>query len=171
VVQELGGRIPLIVDGGQTTHGLESTIVAVQNGHLEILRSGPTTEEQLRGIGCQPMRHRPAADATIIRAPGQLRSHYAPQTRLRLIENAGSFSPQANHQVGLLAWEPFENRSGFAAVRILSEKQDLREAAANLFRYVRELDNCSLDLIVAELVPEHGLGVAINDRLRRAAEK
>jgi L-threonylcarbamoyladenylate synthase len=69
VLVELKGRIPLIVDGGQTTHGLESTIVSVRDGEVEILRPGPITEDDLRGIGCQPMGHRPAADATQISAP------------------------------------------------------------------------------------------------------
>jgi L-threonylcarbamoyladenylate synthase len=86
-----------------------------------------------------------------------------------LIDNAHSFSPDANQRVALLAWNDVKTRAGFAEVRVLSDQQDLREAAANLFRDLRELDKAKLDLIVAELVPEHGLGVAINDRLRRAA--
>jgi L-threonylcarbamoyladenylate synthase len=169
VLVELKGRIPLIVDGGQTTHGLESTIVSVRDGEVEILRPGPITEDDLRGIGCQPMGHRPAADATAIQVPGQLPSHYAPRTPLRLVGQTKSFSPQTNQRVGLLAWNPVNDPTGFTAIRHLSQNQDLREAAANLFGYLRQLDEANLDLIVAELVPEQGLGIAINDRLRRAA--
>jgi tRNA threonylcarbamoyl adenosine modification protein (Sua5/YciO/YrdC/YwlC family) len=123
------------------------------------------------GIGGPPMSHRPAADATVpIRAPGQLPSHYAPDTPLRLIENVRFFSAELqNQRVGLLAWNAVESDEGFSAIRRLSETQDLREGAANLFKYLRELDDAGLDLIVAERVPEKGLGVAINDRLRRAA--
>ena len=69
----------------------------------------------------------------------------------------------------MLAWNPVEPAKKFAAVRLLSERQDLREAAANLFRHLRELDQSALDLIVAERVPYRGLGAAILDRLERAS--
>jgi L-threonylcarbamoyladenylate synthase len=88
-----------------------------------------------------------------------------------LIEDVISFSPNKNQRVGLLAWNPVESENNFAAVRYLSERQDLREAAANLFRYLRELDVSNVDLIVAEQVPDRGLGAAIMDRLRRAAHR
>jgi len=138
------------------------------------------------GIGFQPMSDRQDADATKISAPGQLPSHYAPKTPLRLIDDAKSLSPEENQRVALLAWNPISSSNGnfavaaaagsrhslkFVAVRQLSESQDLREAAANLFRYLRELDALNADLIVAERVPDYGLGAAINDRLRRAAAK
>ena len=70
-----------------------------------------------------------------------------------------------------MAWHPGESEKRFAAVRRLSERQDLREAAANFFRYLRELDALALDLIVAERVPLRGLGAAIMDRLQRAAHR
>jgi REP element-mobilizing transposase RayT len=119
-----------------------------------------------RGIGSQPMSHRRAADDTALRSPGQLPTHYAPKTPLRLIEDATVFSTLKDLTVGLLAWKSAPKN--YAAVRILSETGDLREAAANLFRYLRELDSLNLDLIIAEKLPETGLGAAINDRLRRA---
>jgi L-threonylcarbamoyladenylate synthase len=186
VLNELNGRIPLIIDSGPTEHGIESTIVAVQGEGIEILRRGPVTEEDLRSIGFQPMSRRQDADATATLAPGQLPSHYAPETALRLIDAAKSFSPQEDQRVVLLAWNPIlsskdnspiASASGsrhslkFVAIRQLSEKQDLREAATNLFRFLRELDALEVDLIVAERVPDRGLGRAINDRLRRAAAK
>ena len=71
-------------------------------------------------------------------------------------------------QCGALAWKAAPAGKGFAEVRVLSPEGDFRAAAANLFRYLRELDGCHLDLIVAEKVPEEGLGSAIMDRLRRA---
>jgi L-threonylcarbamoyladenylate synthase len=184
VLDDLSGRIPLIMNAGPTMHGIESTIVAVHGSKIDILRQGPITEEELRGIGFQPMSDRQDADATIVRAPGQLPSHYAPKTPLRLIHKAESFPLGKNRRVGLLAWNAeskkgdlqiAQQRTGvpravkFAAVRWLSEKQDLREAATNLFRYLRELDALGLDLIVAERVPAHGLGAAILDRLERAS--
>ncbi len=178
VLDELDGRIPLIVDGGATTHGIESTIVSVRDGMIEILRRGPITEEQLSRFGA---RIGIVESPEKISAPGQLPTHYAPKTPLRLIDDAKLFSPAKDQRVGLLAWTPrkgdfqiasaVENRRSlkFLATRQLSAQEYLPEAAANLFRYLRELDALDLDLIVAERVPEHGLGAAIMDRLRRAA--
>jgi L-threonylcarbamoyladenylate synthase len=180
VLDELDGRIPLIIDGGPTEHGIESTIVTVREGRIDVLRRGPITAEQLSEFAKIDL----VTPATKVSAPGQFPSHYAPKTPLRLIDNAESFLPQENQRVGLLAWHPIsrkgdlqiaQRRTGdrrslkFAAVRNLSEPQDLRKAAANLFRYLRELDALGLDLIVAERVPALGLGAAILDRLERAS--
>jgi L-threonylcarbamoyladenylate synthase len=185
VLAELDGRIPLIIDGGPTTHGIESTIVTVNDGKIGILRRGPITREELSKFGKIDI----TAAREKISAPGQLPTHYAPRTPLLVIEDAKSFVPSANQRCALLAWKTSRSggfpaagldkrRSGdrrslkFIAVRQLSEKQDLREAAANLFRYLRELDAMDdVDLIVAEQVPDRGLGAAIMDRLRRAAHR
>ena len=169
VLDELDGRIPLIIDGGPAEHGIESTVVAVRGGKLDILRRGPITDEQLSQFAKIDL----VTPATKVSAPGQFPSHYAPKTPLCLIDNAQSFSPEKNQRVGLLAWGrqlTGDRRSlRFDAIRRLSEKKDLREAAANLFRYLRELDALGLDLIVAERVPALGLGAAILDRLERAS--
>ena len=182
VLDELDGRIPLIVDAGPTEHGIESTIVAVRDGGIAILRRGPITDEQLSEF---------AEVSSVLRtprifSPGQLPSHYAPKTPLRLIDNAEAFLPQKSQRVGLLARHAIprkgdlqiaQRRTGdrrslkFAAVRNLSDRGDLREAAANLFRYLHELDALGLDLIVAERVPSRGLGAAIMDRLERASHQ
>ena len=167
VLDELKNRIPLIIDGGPTAHGIESTIAAIYNGKIDILRRGPITEEQLSKFGKIDI----FAPVGRVSAPGQLPTHYAPKTPLRLIEDINSFSPDKNQRVGLLAWNPIESGKNFAVVRCLSERQDLRQAAANLFRYLRELDALDVDLIVAEQVPDRGLGAAIMDRLRRAAHR
>ena len=166
VFDELSGRIPLIIDAGPTAHGIESTIIAVLASRIDILRRGPITAEQLSEFGTIHI----AAGGGKISAPGQLATHYAPKTPLRLIDNAKTFKPKEKQRVGLLAWSTFapEERR-FAAVRTLSEHQDLREAAANLFRSLRELDDLDLDLIVAERVPAQRLGGAILDRLERAS--
>jgi L-threonylcarbamoyladenylate synthase len=166
VADELNGLIPLIVDGGPTLHGLESTIVALRNGRIEVLRRGPVTEERLAEFGevevIGPTVHP--------EAPGQLPSHYAPRTPLILVDDPASFVCAPGQRCGLLAWKRPE-LDQFAAVRRLSKRQDLVEAATNLFRYLRELDNQNLDLIVAAKVPDHGLGAAINDRLHRASAR
>ena len=86
---------------------------------------------------------------------------------MRIIDDLKSFKP--NQRCALLAWNPIDKDGRFVAIRSLSEKQDLREAAANLFRYLRELDALDVDLIVAERVPLEGLGAAISDRLQRAS--
>jgi L-threonylcarbamoyladenylate synthase len=167
VLDELKERIPLIIDAGPTLHGIESTIVAIRAGGIHILRCGPLTKEQLSEFG----KIDNVASAEKVSAPGQLPVHYAPKTPLRLIDDVNSFSPDKNQRVGLLAWNPIESKKNFAAVRCLSERQDLREAAANLFRHLRELDVPNIDLIVAERVPDQGLGAAIMDRLRRAVHR
>jgi L-threonylcarbamoyladenylate synthase len=164
VLEELDGRIPLIVDGGPTAHGLESTIVALRNNRIEILRRGPVSAEQLSEFG-ETIFIGPAAHPE---APGQLPSHYAPLTPLKLIDDAASFACPPGKRCGLLSWKS-SGHAGFSTVRQLSGEGDLEEAAANLFRCLRELDAENLDLIVAEKVPEKGLGAAIMDRLRRAA--
>jgi L-threonylcarbamoyladenylate synthase len=167
VRDELDGRIRLIVDAGPTPHGIESTVVAVQNRKIHILRRGPVTTGQLSKFGKIDI----ADPIGKVSVPGQLPTHYAPRTPLRLIEDAESFSAEEHQRVGLLAWNPIKSEKDFAAVRCLSERQDFREAAANLFHYLRELDQSNLDLIVAERVPLRGLGAAIMDRLQRAAHR
>ena len=164
VLEELNGRIPLIVDGGPTEHGLESTIVALRNGRIEVLRRGPITQKQLAAFGEVVVAEMPQNPE----APGQLPIHYAPRTALMLLENAGAFVADPGKRCGLLSWKS-SMTPAFTEIRRLSERQNLSEAAANLFRYLRELDNLDLDLIVAEKLPEDGLGAAINDRLRRAS--
>jgi L-threonylcarbamoyladenylate synthase len=165
VFDELGGRILLIIDAGPTTHGVESTIITVHDNTIHILRRGPITAEQLSEFGNIDI----VSAQQRISAPGQLPSHYSPKTPLRLIDNAESFALAEKYRVGLLAWNAAIPEAKFAAVRTLSERQDLREAAANLFRYLRELDELNHDLIVAERVPAQGLGAAILDRLERAS--
>ena len=165
VLDELNGHIPLIIDAGPATHGIESTIVAVRDGKIDILRRGPITSEQLSAFGKVSI----ATEREKISAPGQLPSHYAPKTPLRIVDDLKSLAPPTNQRCALLAWNSIEKDKRFVAIRSLSERQDLREAAANLFRYLRELDELDVDLIVAERVPLEGLGAAILDRLQRAS--
>lgn len=166
VMSELSGRIPLVLDGGETAHGVESTIIAVASGRIEVLRSGPVTREELEQFGEVTV---PGAIAKPV-APGQLESHYAPRTPLQLSSPGSSPLPLTGRRCGLLAWHPLSPAAaGFAHVEVLSPSGDLREAAARLFAAMRRLDEANLDLIIAEPVPETGLGVAIMDRLRKAA--
>ncbi len=186
VQTELGGRIPLILDGGPTLHGVESTIVAVEGAELRLLRAGPVTAHDLAEVWMESLAAPDGVSQTAMRAffaalappvgarleaPGQLASHYAPGTRLFLIDAAADLTPGSGVRAGLLAWKrvPTHDRARFAAVEWLSETGDLREAAAGLFAKLRRLDEAGLDVILAEKVPETGLGIAIMDRLRKAA--
>jgi L-threonylcarbamoyladenylate synthase len=103
-------------------------------------------------------------------APGQLPTHYAPRTPLILVDDASVFVCPAGKRCGLLAWKA-QASDRIPETRALTEHQDMAEAARNLFRQLRELDASNLDLIIAEKVPENGLGAAINDRLSRAATR
>jgi L-threonylcarbamoyladenylate synthase len=163
VMDELGGYVPLIIDAGAAAHGIESTIVAVHAGKIGILRRGPITSEELSQFGKVAV----ADSVTKIFAPGQLPLHYAPKTPLQMVDDLKSF--ESDQRCAVLAWNPVKKNDRFVAIRNLSERQDLREAAANLFRFLRELDQLDVDLIVAERVPSQGLGAAISDRLSRAS--
>ncbi|MEI7773613.1 MAG: L-threonylcarbamoyladenylate synthase [Verrucomicrobiota bacterium] len=165
VLTELGGRIPLILDAGPTEHGLESTIVAPEASGLRILRLGPITKEQLEAFA--PVKFGEESKE-LPEAPGQLKSHYAPSKRLTLLAPGDSI-PGSVETVGLLAWR--EGRRGFGAVEVLSASGDLREAAANVFAALRRLDEGPWTVLYAELLPQEGLGAAINERLRRAAAR
>lgn len=162
VAASLGDRIKLVVDGGATTVGLESTILKVEGQSVRLLRPGAVTADDVEAaIGIRPIR----GEAGGIQAPGMMASHYAPGAAVRL--NAGSVEKGE----ALLAFGPVRAQGWreAAAIRNLSEAGDLREAASNLFAYLRELDASGAGTIVVEPVPPEGLGEAINDRLGRAA--
>jgi len=145
VLKSLGGRIPLIIDGGATERGIESTIVAATGGPVRLLRRGPIEVDA------------EAAAGGAIEAPGQLESHYAPSKPLRLDARSA---------------EPDEYLIGFAEVEgdaNLSPSADLVEAAARLFDLLHEADASAKTRIAVAAVPDEALGAAINDRLRRAA--
>jgi L-threonylcarbamoyladenylate synthase len=167
VQRELDGRIPLIIDGGPTEHGLESTIVAVEGTELRVLRAGPITLEDLTPFA-QVQR---AVAGARPDAPGQLKSHYAPRTPFVLCERE-SLRSRLNTRAersGFLAWRQSPEGLMYQPCEVLSVVGDLREAAATLFAKMRRLDEAGLEVIYAEPVPEHGLGIAIMDRLRKAA--
>jgi L-threonylcarbamoyladenylate synthase len=184
VLASLGGRIPLILDGGSTRQGLESTIVAVEEGGVRLLRPGPIGMEEIEAILSPPCkggagggsaeggRNSDAAKVSLrspthpqplpsregrVEAPGQLASHYAPSKPLRLEATSAS---------------PDEWLIGFGAVEgddSLSPSGDLAEAAARLFDALHRADAQQRPAIAVAPIPEQGIGLAINDRLRRAA--
>ncbi|WP_245513614.1 MULTISPECIES: L-threonylcarbamoyladenylate synthase [unclassified Mesorhizobium] len=161
VAADLGGKIKLVVDGGATPVGLESTIVKIEDGELRLLRPGGIAAEDIEAVvGMKMMR-----GAAGIEAPGMLASHYAPGASVRL--NA----EKIGEGEALLAFgrDRAEGWRNAVAVRNLSEAGDLREAATNLFAYMQALDRSGAATIAVEPIPADGLGEAINDRLVRAA--
>jgi L-threonylcarbamoyladenylate synthase len=160
VFEELGERVSLILDGGRTQVGLESTVLDLSGETPALLRPGGVTLEQLTEL-LGPIAA-PAAGS--LRSPGMLASHYAPSLPLRL-DAAGARPGEA-----LLAFGA-EAPTGFAEVLWLSRTGDLAEAAANLFAMLRRLDRPPFTGIAVMPIPEHDLGRAINNRLRRAAAR
>src|SRR5580698_7775149 len=167
VLADLRGRIELIVDGGASPVGVESTIVACL-GEPMLLRPGGLPRDDIERVLGRPLAEPPAGiaatdDAPL--APGMLASHYAPRTPLRL--DAKRIAPGE----ALLAFGPTlaDGSENAARVLNLSQRGDLIEAAANLFSHLRTLDAAGAKTIAVMPIPHDGLGEAINDRLARAA--
>jgi L-threonylcarbamoyladenylate synthase len=156
VLAGLGGAVPMILDGGPCSAGLESTIVAVRDKGWQILRPGPVTAADIERV----LRTSPsAASGDNIEAPGQLASHYAPSKVVRL----NAIQP-----------EPGEWHIGFGAIEgnnNLSVSGDLAQAAANLFDALHRADASAALTIAVAPIPHEGIGVAINDRLQRASTR
>ncbi|CRL10178.1 t(6)A37 threonylcarbamoyladenosine biosynthesis protein RimN [Phaeobacter italicus] len=154
VVAGLDGRIAAIVDDGPCGVGVESTIVGLSGVTPILLRPGGLAQEDIEAVLGHPLQLRDASDP--LTAPGQLLSHYAPRAKVRL---------------NVTTPDPAELYLGFGTMSCdlnLSDSADLVEAAANLFGHLHQLDAMDKPIAVAP-IPEHGLGAAINDRLRRAA--
>jgi L-threonylcarbamoyladenylate synthase len=165
VAADLGGRVAMILDGGPTPLGLESTVVDATGAEPVILRPGAVTREQVERAAGRPARIAPpGGTAERPASPGRLARHYAPAARLRL--DAG----EARRGEALLAFGPHVAPHAGPAFN-LSPAGDLAEAAANLFAALRTLDASGAAAIAVMPIPAHGLGEAINDRLRRAAAR
>jgi L-threonylcarbamoyladenylate synthase len=166
VLADLSGRIELVVDGGATSVGVESTIIACL-GEPALLRPGGVPREAIERVLGRAIAEPPpgiAVEDTPL-APGMLASHYAPRTRLRL--DARRIEPGE----ALLAFGPIAAQGAEKAAKTLnlSARGDLIEAAANLFSHLRALDAAGARMIAVMPLPHDGLGEAINDRLQRAA--
>lgn len=159
VAEAFGAAVPLILDGGPCPVGVESSVLDLTGADAVLLRPGGVTREEIEGV-VGPVRL--ATAETPVAAPGMLASHYAPSQPLRL--DATSVAPDE----GLIAFGDTP-LPGAACTINLSPHGDLREAAANLFAALHALDRADVRAIAVMAIPETGLGVAINDRLRRAA--
>lgn len=155
-----GARLKLIVAGGRCAIGVESTVLDLTGDRPLLLRPGSVTREELETV-LGPVDLATAADG--IKAPGMMSSHYAPGLPVRLD------AEDVRADEALLAFGPDQFLRGGAIRLNLSSQGDLTEAAANLFAMLRALDRPGLSGIAVMPIPDQGLGVAINDRLRRAA--
>lgn len=161
VAESLGVRVPLILDGGSCPVGLESTVLDLTGARPQLLRPGGLSREEIEAV-TGPISLADGESPERPSAPGQLESHYAPGLPLRLA--AESVGPRE----ALLAFGP-EAPQGAAVTVNLSPESNLRQAAARLFAALHELDRPELEAIAVMPIPDQGLGLAINDRLRRAA--
>lgn len=162
VIDELDGSIDAVLDGGPSTVGVESTIVACLSGAPRLLRPGGITQAQIEAVIGRELLVESGTSGIV--APGMLASHYAPRARLRL------GAADAGTDEAFLAFGPVPAAANPALqILNLSPAGDLIEAAANLFGHLRQLDATGVRCIAVAPVPPEGLGEAINDRLARAA--
>ncbi len=178
VFDQLQGKIPYILDGGPCAIGLESTIVGYDAGAPAVYRLGGLSVEAIEAV-VGPVRLE-VQQSSNPAAPGMLKSHYAPRKpvllgRPELTDAAGNWLFTAQlaglpaGRIGVLTFRPQPDLPAHGLQIALSEQGSLPEAAQNLFAALRRLDQAEVTVILAEILPEEGLGRAINDRLRRAA--
>jgi L-threonylcarbamoyladenylate synthase len=165
VNEQLGSKLKYILDGGECTVGIESTIVGFENNKTIVHRLGGISVEQIEAI-VGPVEV--VTSPTALKSPGQLKSHYSPSKKLFMADLGKTIGLVDLDRVALLS---FQKDFGAKHQLILTPNGDLTEAAKNLFDALRRLDKMPVDLILAEFVPEAGIGRAINDRLRRASAK
>jgi L-threonylcarbamoyladenylate synthase len=170
VLKQLGGKIAYILDGGVCDKGIESTVVGFEDGKPIIHRLGAISAEDIRGVAKNAVVR--DKDSAAPASPGMLPYHYSPATRLVFAEESAELlSRLAPEKVGVVAFSQYRPDIPEANQIILSRTGNLDEAARNLYSALHALDAMNLQLIVAEKLPEQGLGRAINDRLRRASAK
>ncbi|MEU9715059.1 L-threonylcarbamoyladenylate synthase [Streptomyces sp. NPDC047976] len=170
VTAELGEAVDCVLDGGPCQVGVESTIVDVTGDVPSILRPGGVTREDLEAVLGFPLA---VPSTSEVRVPGQHPSHYAPRARVVLVEPGtvvaeAERAQEQGHRVGLLLPRPFDG-AGVKAHAVVEVPGSPAAYARGLYGFLRELDDRGCDLIVASLPAEEGLGLAIANRLRRAA--
>lgn len=171
VEAQLGDKIQLILDGGPCEVGLESTIVGLEGDQITVYRLGGLELDAIEAVvGAVSVKSHSSSNP---QAPGLLESHYAPSTPFILgnLEELIPLYTERNVSFAVLSFSKKSQLLSSNKQLTLSEKEDLKEAAANLFSHMRKLDELKVEVILAELMPDFGLGKAINDRLNRAATK
>lgn len=171
VQEQLGEKIPYILDGGDCSVGLESTIVGVEQGQVIVYRLGGIPVSAIEQV-VGPVLILPQSSSNP-KSPGMLKSHYAPRTPVMLgdLDTLVAEFIQRGGDFGVLSFRKLFPDVSESRQVVLSPSGDLGEAARNLFSGMRMLDKADVSVILAEELPEKDLGRAINDRLRRAAAK
>jgi len=165
----LGANAPFILDGGACTLGIESTIIGFSGDKPVLYRWGALSREDIEIVAGPLTLHE--LDENDIRSPGQLKKHYAPHTAMEICSNIPRrLKSLENQRVGLLLWTR-RPALDHEPQMVLSPRGDLNEAAHHLFAALHRLDQMDLDMILAEPVPDRGVGQAINDRLRKASAR
>lgn len=171
VADQLEGRIDGCVEGGACEVGVESTIIDLTGVQPKLLRPGGISREDIEAlIGPLAVNQTNMGEnGEAMAAPGTCKRHYSPDTPIQFADEANI---PDDCRVGLIAFGPRKGRrQGFVKLVNLSESGDLHEAASHLYSALRQMDLCGLDYVIVERIPETGLGLAINDRLRRAAAR
>jgi L-threonylcarbamoyladenylate synthase len=168
VSEQLGNKIPYILDGGPCRVGLESTIVGLENESLIVYRKGGLDIENIKSIFTGEVLIKDHSSSNP-QAPGMLNKHYSPNKKMEILTDQTALNEIDMVSTGFLRFN--EKLGDFENQIILSPKADMNEAAFRLFDALRQFDKMKIDKVFIQLVPEKGLGVAINDRLRRAAAK
>ena len=169
VNKQLGSKIDYILDGGYSGVGIESTIVGIESNKVCVYRLGGLAIEELENvIGKVELRINNSSDP---KAPGQLKNHYAPRKPLFLGDVEALLKQHASKKIAVICFGEIKIKDNNIHLFNLSKTKDLKEAALNLFRLLREADESSAEIVLCEKLPNEGLGRAINDRLLRAAAK
>ncbi|MFH1000324.1 MAG: L-threonylcarbamoyladenylate synthase [Bacteroidota bacterium] len=158
-------NVDYILDGGDTSVGIESTVIALTDAGFQILRPGIITKEEIEAV--IPFDGNLILDEMKPEAPGLLKSHYSPAKPMLILEEGVSI-PKAK-KIGYLAFQEIRLSVDYQILEVLSKSGDLKEAALNLFGALHRLEEADIDLILVEPIPENGIGIAIMDRLRKAA--
>jgi L-threonylcarbamoyladenylate synthase len=171
VADGLNQKVHLILDGGPCRVGVESTVVSFMGDRPVLLRPGGCAVEELEAVIGPIERAAPnaALDDAAQPAPGMLSRHYAPSTPLTVVARNSDACSIEGRKCGLLTYgkQPFSGN--FVRIERLETTEDLQTCAAKFFAALRSLDSCGLDVIIAHGFPDLGLGIALNDRLQRAA--
>ncbi len=165
VAKQLGDKIDMILDGGETNVGVESTIIELKNGEFYLLRPGGLEPEKIESITGKLKRKE---DNISPNSPGQLKFHYSTYKPIKFLDEDNI--SRITDKDGVLFFRKVLN-SKAKYTRVLSEDGNLRKAATNLFKYLHELEESPAEIIYVERVPETGLGKAIMDRLTKATNK
>jgi L-threonylcarbamoyladenylate synthase len=165
VARMFKGKVRLILDGGDSVFGIESTIVSVRDGKVYLHRHGSVPVEDLSRVVGTVFERKTSGT---VEAPGELPYHYAPHRPLRIVK---SLDDIRSSRTSLLAFREPDKAVISKYVKVLSKNGDLKEAAANFFSFLIELDREDVDMICAEAMPERGIGRAMMERLRKASRK